>query len=439
MVDQPDSPGRPADPAIVAAQRHAAAQWQRLGDRIKTLTPSALMRLLLALSGIAAPIWLAWATWPAVLPFLIGAAVAYAVLPLVDALDRIMPRIVASLLATGAVMLLIITIPALILRVIAIELYGTFQSIPTADEIRAYIDDLNRSIDSWPEPVQVFVRTRLLETFLSIRTRFIDYISSVDGLAVDVLLGAVSAVGVLLGLLVLPVWILLAVRDQHSARGAINRRLPDWMEADFWAIVRILDRTFGAYIRGLSVIAIAVGLSTYSGLWVLDRSGVEGIRYPVALALLVAIMELIPTIGPIISLLAVFLITLRESPESALAAVLVVLGARLLVRRLIAARIERRVIDVHPAILIVALVALSQFGLVWALFAAPLVAILRDVFRYTYGRFSDPPRPAGVLPGEPVPIRTEPAAVRPQPLVYRRARSGPAPLVVEPAESVPGE
>ncbi|MGV2386069.1 MAG UNVERIFIED_CONTAM: hypothetical protein LOD86_12490, partial [Thermobifida fusca] len=62
-----------------------------------------------------------------------------------------------------------------------------------------------------------------------------------------------------------------------------------------------------------------------------------------------------------------------------------------------------------------------------ALLAAPVGGVVRDLFRYTYGRLSDPPRPAGVLPDE-VPSAAEETIAAEQPgsrvpLVYQRARS----------------
>jgi hypothetical protein len=68
-----------------------------------------------------------------------------------------------------------------------------------------------------------------------------------------------------------------------------------------------------------------------------------------------------------------------------------------------------RYIDIHPAIFVILLVLLSQFGFFWVLVAAPLSIVLRDLFVYAYGRLSDPPRPAGVAPGE---RRTVPLARR---------------------------
>ena len=47
----------------------------------------------------------------------------------------------------------------------------------------------------------------------------------------------------------------------------------------------------------------------------------------------------------------------------------------------------------------------SQFGFIWVLLAAPLAVAVRDLYRYAYGRVSDPPRPAGLLPGELPPLQ----------------------------------
>jgi predicted PurR-regulated permease PerM len=84
---------------------------------------------------------------------------------------------------------------------------------------------------------------------------------------------------------------------------------------------------------------------------------------------------------------------------------LMYIGVQQLQGTFVAPRVQRRSIDLHPAILVVILVLLSQFGWLWVLLAAPLAIAARDVFRYVYGRLDDPPRPAGLLPGQS-PLKT---------------------------------
>ena len=79
----------------------------------------------------------------------------------------------------------------------------------------------------------------------------------------------------------------------------------------------------------------------------------------------------------------------------------------------------------HPAVLLPAIVVLSQFGIGWLVAAAPVIAIIRDLVRYAYGRLSDPPMPAGVVPGArgAAVVAARPA---PTPSVYRGMAARPA-------------
>jgi predicted PurR-regulated permease PerM len=81
------------------------------------------------------------------------------------------------------------------------------------------------------------------------------------------------------------------------------------------------------------------------------------------------------------------------------------IAAQFIVSQLVAGHINRRIIDLNPAVLVLFITALSQFGLIWVLLSAPILSITRDLFRYSYGRFGDPPRPANVLPGETAPVQ----------------------------------
>ena len=90
----------------------------------------------------------------------------------------------------------------------------------------------------------------------------------------------------------------------------------------------------------------------------------------------------------------------RTNSKLALAFVGLVQALPVLLMSLPAGHVADRYVDIHPAIFVIVLVLLSQFGFLWVLIAAPLSIVLRDLFRYVYGRLSDPPAPAGIAPGE---------------------------------------
>ncbi|MFL5755008.1 MAG: hypothetical protein ACJ77N_01805, partial [Chloroflexota bacterium] len=81
------------------AKTAAAAQWADLRDNLQTITPRMLARAGLVVAVLASIVQLTIATWPALLPFIAGGVLAYVLLPVVDSLDRVMPRPLAALLA----------------------------------------------------------------------------------------------------------------------------------------------------------------------------------------------------------------------------------------------------------------------------------------------------------------------------------------------------
>jgi hypothetical protein len=128
------------------------------------------------------------------------------------------------------------------------------------------------------------------------------------------------------------------------------------------------------------------------------------------------VANLVPVVGPIASTLIAATAGLAIAPATAAAIVGLYILVQLIAGRLAGSSVE----GVHPGIMAVIAVVLSQLGFGWALLTIPLVTISRGVFLYAYGRVSDPPRPAGELPGARAAAYREATASR-IPLVYRRA------------------
>jgi predicted PurR-regulated permease PerM len=392
------------------AERQAAARWRRLGMVVRSITPSGLARFVLVIGAALVLGWLVVSTWPALLPFVIGAAIAYAVLPVVNMLAAVMPRLLAAVLVTLALIAALVLLVIIILRPLAVELASAFQALPGPQDIRGLIGSLNVVLAAWPPPVQDFVRTALQHVLQPIRSSFGQVVAALAGIVIAALLGLVNLVAVILGLFVLPIWLLVVLRDERKAISAIDRGLPAWLRADFWAVVRICDRVLGIFLRGLALQGFAVGALTFVGLRLLPRAGFPSIHYPLALAALAAVLELIPMVGPLVAAVPAVALGLSHSPQMAIAVAGLYIIVQLIVNNLIASHVQQRIINVHPAVLVMVIVAISQFGVLWILLAAPIAALVRDLFRYTYGRFGDPPRPAGLLPGEVAPLQIAAAA-----------------------------
>jgi predicted PurR-regulated permease PerM len=133
---------------------------------------------------------------------------------------------------------------------------------------------------------------------------------------------------------------------------------------------------------------------------------------------------LVPALGPIIGAVSLAAFGFVASPRAGLLLLLLYIAVQALVTRLVEPLVQRRLRPLSPTLLVLFVVALSEFGPLWVLLSAPLAAATTDLFRYAYGRLDAPPRPAGLLPGErpPRPTRTATAG-RAMPLVYRRVQA----------------
>jgi predicted PurR-regulated permease PerM len=405
-------------------REHAAAEWSALRDRLRTVTPQAIGRAVLALAAIGVAVWLSIASWPAVLPFVVGGLVAYQLLPVVDALDRVMPRALAALasvlVAIGAIVgVLVIVLPPLTRAFVRFAV-----DLPTAADIDAAISNLQKQVGSLPEgsaDVVVPVVTTLAAT---VRDTLAGAAGGLDDIVRAGLAALLAAFGALLGLIVLPTWMLVLMSHKERARIAIDARITPGLRGDLWAIAAIVDRAAGAYLRGYIVTGLLVGLFAYIGVTLSPIVGGPRFGEPLAIATFAGVTQVVPVVGALLGLLPAVLI-LALSPERAAVYIAIYFVARYLGGSVLGSRMMGRGINVHPAILVPGVVMIGQFGVLWLLLSAPIVAILVDLVRYFSGRLAEPPQPAGVLPGATAPAATI-AASRSVPLAYRPAAAPPS-------------
>jgi predicted PurR-regulated permease PerM len=136
---------------------------------------------------------------------------------------------------------------------------------------------------------------------------------------------------------------------------------------------RILAQV-GRYVIGQMVIASIGGFFTWA--WALAW----GIPYPAALGVVVALFGLVPVVGSSIGGAIVTLVALTVSVKVAIATLVYYVAARLAEDYLVAPRVNRRTVDVHPMVTILAvLVGGALFGVVGALVAIPAAVAIKLV------------------------------------------------------------
>ena len=402
------------------ARSRASTRWAVFRDRLLTVTPEAIGRGLLATAVIALALYLAVASWPALAPFVAGAVIAYAVLPLANRLDRYMPRVLAAVLAELVAVAILLGVVALVVPPIVRGMVAVALSLPTAEEVRSSLAGMESQIGQLDEPLRGIVLAVATDVVGNLQAAITGLVDNLGVFVTNQILGIAGTLSFLLGLLVIPAWVLTIVADERAIKRNVVGLLAPAVRADVIGITRIVDRAVGTFLRIQVLLAIVSGFLIYVGLTGAQYAGIAEFRYAVTGATLLGALQLIPALGYFLGFFPILLVLAIGGPIPALTTLVVYVVACRIASNLVTTRVSRGILDVHPGLLIPAIVVLSQFGGLWLLAAAPIVAILRDMTRYIAGRLGDPPAPANVLPGERAPSTAAARAAR-VPSVYRAA------------------
>jgi predicted PurR-regulated permease PerM len=419
-----------------ARKAYAAGQWVDLRDRLQTVTPQAIGRAIVAVAAVAGAVALTVASWPAAAPFIVGGIVTYELLPVVDALDRVMPRMLAAILSVLAVVATIVAIGILVLPPLANVFVRYAADLPTAADIDAAVARFQQQLATLPDGSTAILVPVLTSLASTVREAFSSATGGLDEIVRTGLGVLLNAVGAFLGLIVLPTWMLALLTQKHRARIAVDNQITPSLRRDAWAAASIVDRAAGSYLRGYVVTAALVGLLVYVGTQLSPRLGGPTFDQPLAVATFAGVTQVVPVVGTILGLIPA-LLTLPLSPERAGTYLAIYVVARILGSTILGSRLMSRNIGVHPAILVPGVVLIGQFGILWLLLSAPIVAIVVDLVRYIHGRLSEPPRPAGLLPHEPMPVAASARAAGSPGAVPSAYRPGTPPPPIPPRATPP--
>lgn len=352
-----------------------------------------ILRRLLALAAFTVVLALLLNAGRALFPFFVGLVLVYLLGPIVNALDRRLPRwaailivyLVCGLLAFGAWRLIIPPLVSQIERLIIAlpEIINTLRH--TIESILAFYDE--RVASSLPDSITGAIQNG----FDKAQERATEYARTGATFAFAQFLRVIEIVRTLAELLIVPIWLFFVLNDQRKARISLNRLLSHKWRSDFWNVWSIIDRLFSSYLRGQVILCAIIAAVVGIGLTIVRLIPGMKIDYIIVLALWAGIAKFIPQFGSLLGATpGLVLAFAMGGPTSALAVLVVYFIADWCENSILVPRIIGESVGIHPAVLTVALVTLgSAFGFVGLLFAAPLTAIVRDLYLYAHRRLSN--------------------------------------------------
>src|SRR5436305_2227371 len=329
------------------------AKWARRRD-----IPLAI----LAWTAVAAVIlWGAAHIIRALLLLAIAGLLAYALVPAVRLLQRVMPRTIAILLVYIIVLGGISFLCYQVVRTAVQETIGLSQYVkgllqPGSNGQPTALEETLLSFGITPGQIAT-AREQIVAGGENIARNSLPYLRSIFDFVIDTVVVAVLSIYLLI--------------DGSRAARWLRRNLPLVARADF--LIDTIQRIVGGYIRGQFSLATLIGVLVGLGMGLLFH-----LPYAFFLGMLAFVMAFIPVLGTLISGAICVLIGLTQGWPIALGVLIYFVVAHVIESELVGPRLVGQAVGLHPIVSLVALIAGSElFGIWGTLFASPIAGILQ--------------------------------------------------------------
>ena len=180
----------------------------------------------------------------------------------------------------------------------------------------------------------------------------------------------------------------------------VRRLMPDGDGTRADDYPHLVQRAVSRYVGGQLLFSTIMGFSAGLALYIFGVIGIfpDGRKYAVAFGVFYAVVELVPYVGPILGAIPAVLVALFTDPITALWVGLLFVGLQQLEGHVVAPQVFGHTLRINPLLVIFALLlGLEVYGIIGALVALPILAVLRETAVYlrrhlTFESWNDTPR-----------------------------------------------
>lgn len=330
--------------------------------------------------GVAAAVFLVilWFTGDVLLPFLIGAAIAYFLDPVADRLESLgLSRAMATMVITLIAILIFVLMALLVIPALVTQSVSLFNVAPKlADNFMAFLRD------HFPT---LFVEGSTLNTSL---TNIAATVQERGGeLLQTALASAASLLNIMLLFVIVPVVAVYLLLDWDRMVAEIDSLLPREHAPVIRRLAREIDRTLAGFVRGMGTVCLILG--TYYAIALM----LVGLQFGLVVGFIAGLVTFIPYLGALLGgILAIGLALFQfwgDWLSIGLVAGVFFLG-QTLEGNFLTPKLVGNSVGLHPVWLILALSVFgSLFGFVGMLAAVPIAATLGVIARFAAEQYRE--------------------------------------------------
>ena len=317
-----------------------------------------------------------------VLIFVTAAVIALILAPLVSGLQRVhFPRILAIFAVYVGFLALLTGAGILLANPISDQVTALRNDIPSiTDSANRSLADLQDYFDD--HDINIEVKKQGQTALQTLQDKVVGGTDSIVSFGTDLLTKIVTAGAGLILVIVLSVYMLV-----HGERigNLVRTAMPpgDGSREDDYPS-RVVKAVAG-YVRGQVLFSLVMGAGAGVGLWVLGVTGIfpDGKTYALAFGVFFGLMELVPYVGPFLGAAPPVLVALFQDPLTGLWVALFFVGLQQIEGHVASPLIFGHALRINPLLIIFALLfGFELFGILGALVALPVAAVVRETVVY---------------------------------------------------------
>ncbi|MDP9441753.1 MAG: AI-2E family transporter [Actinomycetota bacterium] len=322
---------------------------------------------LVAVVGIIA--WYVRVIFP---PLVLGGAIVFILNPVVTALQhRGVPRAAGAGLAYLGVLAIIGAAGIGLFPIAANQVDELAEDLPAIQaRVERWVDDrAEQSVGTFYE----FSRADVENSLSNSSATFEDQLRSLRKIGASVFHG-------LLIVVLAPIIAFYLLVDVPHMRKVGESLIPIGARDEVLVVAHRLNRAIGGFFRGQLMVALIVGVLCSIGL------GLIGLKFWFLIGMIAGLFNVIPLIGPWVGGVPGVTIALTTgSPVKALLVVVVMVAVQQIDNHFITPQVMQRAVHLHPAVVILALVAGGSLGGFYGLLlAVPLAAVLKIIVSHVW-------------------------------------------------------
>jgi predicted PurR-regulated permease PerM len=317
-----------------------------------------------------------------VLLFVTAAVIALILNPLVAGLQRAhLPRGVAIVCVYLGFLAALATAGVLLANPISDQVTTLRDDIPSiTDSANERLADVQDYFDR--KGINVEIKKQGHTALDTLQEKVVGGTDSIVSFGTDLLTKLVTASFGLILVFVLSVYMLI-----HGERiGALVRGVmppgDGTREDDYPSRV---VRAVAGYVRGQLLFSVVMGAGAGIGLWIFGIAGIfpDGKTYALAFGVFFGLMEMVPYVGPFLGAAPPLLVALFQDPLTAVWVALLFVGLQQIEGHIASPLIFGHALRINPLFVIFALLFGAElFGIIGALVALPVAAVVRETLVY---------------------------------------------------------